>query len=63
MDESSIPLRLMANETLIYSLQLIARKIVSEGVLNLAFVGRILYILEMISTCIASKHMRLSEMH
>lgn len=53
----------MANETLIYSLQLIARKIVSEGVLNLAFVGRILYILEMISTCIASKHMRFSEMH
>lgn len=61
MDESLIPLRLVANPIEL-NLQLIAKKIVSERALKVAFVGRILYILEMIFTCIASKHVRLSEM-
>lgn len=61
MDESLIPLRLVANPIEL-NLQLIAKKIVSERALKVAFVGRILYILEMFFTCIASKHVRLSEM-
>lgn len=44
--------------------QVIATKIVSERqrAHKVAFVGWILYILEMISACVASKHLRASEM-